>query len=141
MQANGFPQYQRHEGVDNGPTIRLPSNRNTEVTLDNNWVAPYNPYLSKKYQAHINIEVRSGVQAVKYIHGYVYKGEGSVTLHVAQKADEIGTYLTAWYIWSVQAARGLFAFLIHQKKLTVYRLPVYIPNEHQVSWREGASIA
>ncbi len=77
MQANGFLLYRRREGVDNGPTIRLPSNRNIEVTLDNNWEVLYNPYLSKKYQAHINDEVCGGVQAVKYIHGYVYKGEGA----------------------------------------------------------------
>jgi hypothetical protein len=40
----------------------------------------------------------------------------------------------------VQAAWGLFAFLIHQEKPTVYRLPVHLPIEHQVSWRKGASI-
>jgi hypothetical protein len=101
--------------------------------LDNNWVVPYNPYLFKKYQGHINVGVCGGVQAVKYIHGYVYKGEGSVTLYVAQNPDEIGTYLTAQYIGSVQAAWGLFAFLIHQEKPTVYRLLVHLPNKHQVN--------
>jgi hypothetical protein len=69
MQANGFPPYQRCENVGDGPTIRLPSNHNIEVTLDNNWVVPYDPYLIKKYQAHINVKVCGGVQAVKYIHG------------------------------------------------------------------------
>jgi hypothetical protein len=141
MQANGFPLYRKRKDVSDGPTIQLPSNCNIEVTLDNNWVVPYHRYLSNKYQAHINVEVCGGVQAMKYIHGYVYKGEGSVTFHVAQNPDEISTYLTAWYIGSVQAAWGLFAFPIHQEKPTVYRLPVHLPNEHQVSWREGASIA
>jgi hypothetical protein len=111
------------------------------VTLDNNWVVPYNPYLPKKYQAHINVGVCGGVQAVKYIHGYVYKGEGSVTLHVAQNPDEIGTYLTAWYIGSVQAAWGLFAFPIHQERQTVYRLPAHLPNKQQVTWQKGATFA
>ncbi len=49
MQANGFPIYRRRRGVGDGPTIRLPSNRDVEVTLDNQWVVPFNPYLSKKY--------------------------------------------------------------------------------------------
>ncbi len=103
-------------------------------------MVPYNPYLSKKYQAHINVEVCGGVQAVKYIHSYVYKGEGSITLHVTRNPDEIGTYLTARFIGSVQAAWGLFAFPIHQEKPTVYRLPVHFPNEQQVTWCEGATI-
>jgi hypothetical protein len=68
------------------------------------------------------------MQAVKYIHSYVCKCEGSVTLHVAQNPDEIGTYLTAWYIGSVQAAWGLFAFPIHRGNPTVYRLPVQLSN-------------
>jgi hypothetical protein len=86
------------------------------------------------------VEVCGGVQAVKYIHGYVYKGEGSITLHVAHNPDEIGTYLTARYIGSVQAAWGIFAFPIHQEMPTVYRLPVHLPNEQRITWQEGATI-
>jgi hypothetical protein len=91
MLANGFPVYKRHKCVGDGPAIRLPSNSTFEVTLNNNWMVPYNPYLSKKYKVHINLELYGGVLAVKYIHGYVYNGEGSVTLHIAQNPDEIGT--------------------------------------------------
>ncbi len=140
LKANGFPLYRRRPGVGHGPTIRLPINRNTEVTLDNQWVVPYNPYLSKKYQAHINVEVCGGVQAVKYIHGYVYKGEGSITLHVSWNPDEMVTYLTARYIGSVQAAWGISAFLIHQEAPTVYRFLVHLPNEQQITCQEGATI-
>ncbi len=140
MQANGFSLYQSCKGIGDGPTIQHSSNHNNEVTLNNNWVVLCNSYLSKKYPAHINVEVYGSVRAVKYIHGYVCKGEGSVTLHVAQNPNEIGTYLTAWYIESLQAAWGLFAFSIHHKKPTVYRLPVHLPKKHQVNWREGTSI-
>jgi hypothetical protein len=129
MQANGFPLYQRRQGVGDKPIIQLPSNRNTEVTLDDQLVVPYNPYFSKKYQAHINVEVCCGVHAVKYFHVNVYKGEGRVTVHVTQNSNEIGTYMTAQYTQSIPAAWGLFAFPIHQEKPTVYQLPVYIPNE------------
>ncbi len=104
-------------------------------------MVPYNPYLCKKYQAHISVEVCGGGQAVRYIHGYDYKGEGSVTLHIAQNPDEIGTYLTARYIGSVQAAWGLFAFPFYQERPTVYQLPVHLPNQQQVTWHEGATIA
>lgn len=46
--VNGFPQYQHR---DNGRTVRV---RNVDV--DDCWVVPYNPWLSKKYAVHINVE-------------------------------------------------------------------------------------
>ncbi len=81
-----------------------------------------------------------GVQAVKYTHGYVYEGEGCITLHVLQNPDKIGIYFTAQYIGSIQAAWGVFAFTIHQETPTVYCLPVHHPNEQQITWRESATI-
>ncbi|XP_065640566.1 uncharacterized protein LOC136073125 isoform X1 [Hydra vulgaris] len=46
---NGYPRYRR---VDNGRIVNIKGNQ-----VDNRWVVPYNPWLSKKYQAHINVEV------------------------------------------------------------------------------------
>jgi hypothetical protein len=34
----------------------------------------YNPLLCTLFDAHINLEVVSSVQAVKYIYKYIYKG-------------------------------------------------------------------
>ena len=42
--------------------------------LDNRFVVPYNPYLSKKYNAHINVEICSSVRSCKYLYKYVYQG-------------------------------------------------------------------
>jgi len=39
---------------------------------DNRWVVPYNPYLRRCYQPNINVEVCASVQAIKYIHKYIY---------------------------------------------------------------------
>ncbi|KAG3064648.1 hypothetical protein PC121_g11614 [Phytophthora cactorum] len=39
----------------------------------NQWVVPYNPYLSQKYNCHINVEVCTAITAVKYLYKYVYK--------------------------------------------------------------------
>jgi hypothetical protein len=46
MLANSFPLYRRCRGVGNSSRIRLPTNWNAEITLDNNCVLPYNPYFS-----------------------------------------------------------------------------------------------
>ena len=35
---------------------------------------PLQPFLSKKYNAHINVEICSSTQSCKYLYKYVYKG-------------------------------------------------------------------
>jgi hypothetical protein len=47
------------------------------------WIVPYNPYLSTKYDCHLNVEVCSTIRAVKYLYKYVYKGHDRV-LHEIQ---------------------------------------------------------
>jgi hypothetical protein len=65
-----------------------PNNRRTYTntrrqTFDNHHnVIPYNPYLSTKYDCHINVEICSSVMVVKYIHKYIYKGPDQATLQV-----------------------------------------------------------
>jgi hypothetical protein len=45
-----------------------------QFVYDNRYVVPYNPGLSRKYNSHINVEVTTGVRAVKYIYKYIHKG-------------------------------------------------------------------
>ena len=45
---NGYPMYKRS---DNGSFITVRC-----CNVDNRWIVPYNAYLCKKYQAHINME-------------------------------------------------------------------------------------
>jgi hypothetical protein len=40
-----------------------------------NWIIPYNKYLLKKYNCHINIEIANSVKSVKYIFKYIFKGK------------------------------------------------------------------
>ncbi|CEG72552.1 hypothetical protein RMATCC62417_08095 [Rhizopus microsporus] len=61
--------------------------------MDNRWVVPYNPYLTKKYKAHINVEVCSSIQAIKYVNKYVYKGSDCITLEIEDTQDEIKKHL------------------------------------------------
>ena len=42
--------------------------------IDNRDAVPYNEYLSKKFNCHINVEVCASLRAFKYIHKYIYKG-------------------------------------------------------------------
>ena len=64
--------------------------------MDNRWVVPYNPYLCTKYDAHINVEIATSVQSVKYLYKYIYKGHDRALWEVCsgqtrdpEKRDEI----------------------------------------------------
>lgn len=62
-------------------SFRHPVTRgNNRFNIDNRWIVPYNPYLSKKYKAHMNDECCKSVKAIKYINKYVYKGSDRATM-------------------------------------------------------------
>ena len=159
---DGYPQYAR---PNNG---RVFVNR-AGYTYTNRDVVPYNPYLSARYDCHINVEVCASIKAVKYIHKYIYKGPDMATVRVGQidvqrndnarrrcnhqrgnnaqgqgegeTPNEVEQYLNARYIGPVEACWRLFEFSMHLELPSVYRLPVHLEDEQQVIWHEGASVA
>lgn len=70
---DGYPQYRRRKPEEGGfqTMIRM---SNKELYVDNRWIVPYSPILSKTFKAHINVEFCSSVKSIKYICKYVYKG-------------------------------------------------------------------
>jgi hypothetical protein len=56
---------------------------------DNQWVVPHNPYLTKMFNAHINVEVSADIQSVKYLFKYIYKGLDRVVVMIAYPINEI----------------------------------------------------
>ncbi|XP_028054831.1 uncharacterized protein LOC114259043 [Camellia sinensis] len=71
--------------------------------VDNRNVVPYNAYLSKLLNCHINVEVCIGMRCVKYIRKYTYKGYDRTTM-VLGSINEIQQYLDARYIGPPEAA-------------------------------------
>jgi hypothetical protein len=99
---------------------------------------PYNPYLIRRYKAHINVEICTTVQAIKYIHKYVYKGRDKVTLEIAD-TDEIKRYVTCRYINFSQAVWGLLKFFMYKEHFTIVRLPLYLLYEQLVRFGRSDS--
>ena len=64
---------------------------------DNSWVVPYNPLLSLRYKAHINVEVVHSAKAVKYLYKYITKGQDRVIMQL-NPDDEVDQYQNARYI-------------------------------------------
>ena len=77
---DSYPIYRRRE---DGRQARVRG-----AVLDNRWVVPYNPYLLRLFNCHINVEACGSIKAVKYLFKYIYKGHdcASVPMREASKA-------------------------------------------------------
>ena len=83
--------------------MQMGNNVVNQVVMDNRFVVPYSPALLLKYRCHINVEVCSSFQSVKYVHKYIYKGHDSANFNIVERVenglnvadyDEITTYLS-----------------------------------------------
>ncbi|XP_071688293.1 uncharacterized protein [Rutidosis leptorrhynchoides] len=68
---DGYPIYRRRE---DGRTVIKQGHE-----LDNRNVVPYNAFLFRKYQAHINVEWCNQVGAIRYLFKYINKDNDRVT--------------------------------------------------------------
>jgi hypothetical protein len=137
INENGYPIYRCRE---DGRTITIRG-----IELDNRWVVPYNPYLTTKYNCHINVEICSSIIAVKYLFKYVYKGHDRATVEIKKNAqsqehvkaiDEIRLYLDARYVSASEATWRLFHYRLHDRMPNVMRLQVHLPGHHIVTFRD-----
>jgi ATP-dependent DNA helicase PIF1 len=113
--------------------------------MDSRWVVPYNPYLSLKYNCHINVEHCASVKSVKYIYKYVYKGHDCTNLEFKLKDneineirhDEIKQFLNARYVSAPEAMWRILEYPLHDSSHTVCRLAVHLENRQSVSFELG----
>ncbi|GFS53235.1 ATP-dependent DNA helicase [Trichonephila clavipes] len=98
---DGYPMYR---GRGNAYHIVINGN-----VVYNRWIVPYNPYLTKKYNVHINVEICSSIKSIKYIFQYVYNGHDSAKVVFEENGqrlitrDEIQTFLNARYVSAPEA--------------------------------------
>ena len=86
----GFTTYRRRS-KDQGGHTTTKKVKGQEVILGNSWVVPYNPMLLLKYKAHINVEVVTTTNSVKYLFKYCLKGGDSISMKIKdgnKKSDE-----------------------------------------------------
>ncbi|XP_045468086.1 uncharacterized protein LOC123676313 [Harmonia axyridis] len=130
-----IPIYRRR---NDGRTAAFTRNR-IMCTVDNRDVVPYSPYLSQKYESHINVEVVTTVGAVKYVFKYINKGPDAAILQLKNEIvyDEIKAFIESRYISSGESAWRLLGFPIQGRSHAIYRLPVHLPGERVVYFEEG----
>ncbi|GBN52142.1 hypothetical protein AVEN_1229-1 [Araneus ventricosus] len=87
-----------------------------KYSIDNRWVVPYNPWLLKKFNAHINVEVCASVKSVKYLYKYVYKGHDVASVKIQKEGaldhDEILSFVEV-------------------------RLAVHLPQQQPIVYQDG----
>ena len=137
VEEGGYPIYRRR---NDGRTWEVPMSGGRVFRCDNRWVVPYNPYLSRKYEAHINVELCATVKAVKYIHKYIYKGADRATVQIDGFDDEIARHLNGRYIGPTQAAWQLWEYPLHEEFPAVYHLPIHLPDQQYVYLSADADI-
>ena len=90
VQVDRYPRYRRRQSS--------PAAKKGAHPVDARDVVPYNPYLSKKYNCHLNVEFCGSIRAVKYLYKYTYKGHDRASVEIGP-ADEIKQFLDTRYVW------------------------------------------
>jgi hypothetical protein len=108
---------------------------------DNRWVVPHNPYLTKMFNAHINVEVSASIRNVKYLFKYVYKGHDCVATMIAGPTNEIQQYIDARYLSIAEGVNSLLLFKKHTEWPLIIRLVVHLPGHHNIIFNENEDLA
>lgn len=124
MDEDGFPLYRRR---NDGRMFMVGVHQ-----IDNRWIVPYSPFLSAKYDCHINVECAVMLRSVKYPFKYIHKGGDRATIEIEN--DEIRNYIQGRYIAASEAVWRILHFSIHDQKPNVVRLQVHLPGQHMVKY-------
>ena len=139
LPQQNYPEYRRRGPNDGGNThvINLGSASDPNLfEVDNSWVVPYNPMLSLKFDAHINVEVVYSTKCVKYLYKYLTKGQDRVIIELNPQ-DEVEQYQNARYISASEAFWRIYQFDLHHRSPAVEKLDCHLPGEQTVIFEDG----
>ncbi|OMO90279.1 DNA helicase PIF1, ATP-dependent [Corchorus olitorius] len=142
LDESGFHLYRRRDTCI--------SFKKNGIELDNRFIVPHNIDMCVKYQAHINVEVCNHGRTLKYLFKYITKGPDKARVVIEKPQgqsetqpqqsqpihNEIKTYLDARYLCPYEPIWTIFAFQIHHREPTVIKLPIHLPNQHIVCFRD-----
>ena len=103
---------------------------------------PYNPYLLRMFNCHINVEVCSSIKAVKYLYKYIYKGHDKASFNIDQpdndgNIDEIKRYIDARWVTPPEAMWRIYGFNLCGSSPSVLQLQLHLPNMQRVTFKAG----
>ncbi|XP_043221667.1 uncharacterized protein LOC122381498 [Amphibalanus amphitrite] len=131
-----YPQYRRRGPEDGGQQAE-----HNGRLVTNQWVVPYNPLLSLRYECHINVEVCSSVDGVKYIFMYIYKGSDRQMVRADQLIeagqDEVAAFRDLRSIGASEACWRLFSFEMSDRSPAVLALQVHLEDHQLIFFQPG----
>ena len=135
-QDNNYATYRRQSPKDGGREIKCSK---TGRIIDNRYVVPYNPFLSMRFNCHINVEFCTSPKATKYLYKYVTKGTDRAMVATVVRPDqtesprdEITEYEDLRSVGSSEATWHLMAFPITNRYPPVQALRVHTEDQQQV---------
>ena len=130
LPERGYPQYRRR-CPDNGG--RQAPGRNG-VEIDNRWIVPYNPYILRSIDAHVNVEVIThATNAIRYCIKYITKGSDQMMFAVQPDGaiDEIAQFQHGRYLGAMEAAWRLLDRPIHGHYPPVQQLHLHLDGDER----------
>ena len=136
-----YATYRRRSPTDGGRTLKL-TRRGVTFTADNSMVVPYSPYLTLRYNCHINVELCASILSCKYVFKYTTKGPDRLMVSTELEGntgprDEIENYKDMRCVGSCEAAWKLFQFPIATQFPSVKGLRVHLEDHQMVVFQEG----
>ena len=112
-------------------------NQTNWCEMDNRNVIPYNAFLLKTLNCHINVEYCSSIKSIQYLFKYQYKGNDQASMEIIQQEhnhDEVQHFLNTRYVSSMEATWRIFNFDICAVKPSVLQLTLHLPEEQTVTF-------
>ena len=141
---DGYPRYRRRSPEDGGH-IAIIRMQQVEQGIDNQWIVPYNPWLLRQMNCHVNVELCMSIQSIKYVLKYVNKGCNQAVYTIQsteqqQNVDEVLKFQQAHFVGSCEAAWRIFDFPLHEHFPPVVQLAVHLENGQRVYFTEQTAL-
>ena len=141
---DSYPKYRRRTPEDGGfsaQILRRQEGSNVIFDIDNRWVVPYNPFLIRNFACHINVEICSSINSIKYVTKYITKGTDQAVFQLLEtdgqnNIDEISLFQNARYVGSSEAVWRILEHHISEHFPPVVGLDVHLENGQRVYFNE-----
>lgn len=111
--------------------INCVERKGNDVVVDNRWIVPYCPLLSKTFSIHCNDEHWNSIKSIKYVFKYVKKESDMTIFGIVDlnASDEVTKFQLERYVSRNKAIWRLFSFSIYKRHPTVVHLVVHLEND------------
>ena len=137
---DGYPAYRRRHPNGGGRWTTIKMAKGRVVTITNQWIVPYCPFLTKIFNAHINVEWCNSIHSIKYVCKYVNKGPDAAMFALMQEKntrDEVEQFECGRYVSTNEAFWRFFAFDLHEHWPAVRTLSVHLENGQRVYFTQS----